>query len=74
VLVNADTGVHPDLLRSRFGYVSISRASHDTTVFTDNLSKLKPQLAADVAKTFCYSWQPKPTQVLAWMSPEIQPA
>jgi hypothetical protein len=29
VLVNADTGVHPDLLNSRFGYVSISRASHE---------------------------------------------
>ena len=31
VLVNADTSVHPDLLNSRFGYVSISRASHDAT-------------------------------------------
>ncbi len=29
VLVNADTGVHPDLLNSRFGYVSISRASQE---------------------------------------------
>jgi ATP-dependent exoDNAse (exonuclease V) alpha subunit len=29
VLVNADTGVHPDLLNSRFGYVAISRASHE---------------------------------------------
>ena len=34
VLVNADTGVHPDLLNSRFGYVSISRASHEATLFT----------------------------------------
>ncbi|MGC2160370.1 MAG: ATP-binding domain-containing protein, partial [Silvibacterium sp.] len=51
VLVNADTGVHPDLLSSRFGYVSISRASHEATVFTDNLSKLNPLLSADVSKT-----------------------
>jgi conjugative relaxase-like TrwC/TraI family protein len=51
VLVNADTGVHPDLLNSRFGYVSISRASHDATVFTDNLAKLSPQLSADITKT-----------------------
>jgi ATP-dependent exoDNAse (exonuclease V) alpha subunit len=29
VLINADTGAHPDLLNSRFGYVSISRASHE---------------------------------------------
>jgi conjugative relaxase-like TrwC/TraI family protein len=51
VLVNADSGVHPDLLNSRFGYVSISRASHEATLFTDDLSKLSPQLSADVSKT-----------------------
>jgi conjugative relaxase-like TrwC/TraI family protein len=51
VLVNADTGVHPDLLNSRFGYVSISRASHEATLFTDNMTKLSPQLSADVSKT-----------------------
>ena len=51
VLVNADTGVHPDLLNSRFGYVSVSRASHEATIFTDNLAKLNPQLSADVSKT-----------------------
>jgi len=51
VLVNADTGVHPDLLNSRFGYVSISRASHQATLFTDNMAKLSPQLSADVSKT-----------------------
>jgi hypothetical protein len=32
--VNADTGVHPDPLNSRFGYVSISRDSHEATVTT----------------------------------------
>jgi ATP-dependent exoDNAse (exonuclease V) alpha subunit len=51
VLVHADTSVHPDLLSSRFGYVSISRASHDATLFTDDLAKLVPQLGADVSKT-----------------------
>ncbi|MGH9502246.1 MAG: MobF family relaxase [Terriglobales bacterium] len=51
VLVNADTGVHPDLLNSRFGYVSISRASHEATLFTDDLAKLNPQLSADISKT-----------------------
>ena len=51
VLVHADTSIHPDLLNSRFGYVSISRASHEATLFTDNLAKLAPQLSADVSKT-----------------------
>jgi len=51
VLVNADTGIHPDLLNSRFGYVSISRASHEATLFTDDVTKLNPQLSADISKT-----------------------
>ena len=51
VLVHADTSVHPDLLNSRFGYVSISRASHEATLFTDDVAKLAPQLGADTSKT-----------------------
>lgn len=51
VLVHADTGVHPELLNSRFAYVSVSRASHDAVVFTDDVAKLVPQLGADVSKT-----------------------
>jgi hypothetical protein len=51
VLVHADTGVHPDLLNSRFAYVSISRASYDATLFTDDMAKLVPQLGAEVSKT-----------------------
>jgi len=51
VLIHAGTSVHPDLLNSRFAYVSISRASREATLFTDNLAKLSPALAADVSKT-----------------------
>ncbi len=51
VLVHADTSVHPDLLNFRFGYVSISRASHEATLFTDDIAKLGPHLGADVSKT-----------------------
>lgn len=51
VLVHADTNVHPDLLNSRFGYVSISRASREATLFTNDMAKLGPQLSADVSKT-----------------------
>ena len=51
VLIQADTSVHPDLLNSRFAYVSISRASHQAILFTDNLAKLAPQLGVDVSKT-----------------------
>jgi hypothetical protein len=51
ILLHADTGVDPDLLNSRFGYVSISRASHEAMLYTDDVAKLSPQLAADVSKT-----------------------
>ena len=58
VLINADTNVHPDLLNSRFGYVSISRASHEATLFTNDMAKLSPQLSADASKTSALEIQP----------------
>jgi conjugative relaxase-like TrwC/TraI family protein len=51
VLIHADTGVHPDLLNSRFGYVSVSRASHQATVFTNDAAKLGQQLGTEISKT-----------------------
>ena len=51
VLVNADTGVHPNLLNSRFGYVAMSRASHEATLFTNDMTKLTPKLSVDVSKS-----------------------
>ena len=41
----------PGAKNSRFGYVSISRASHEATLFTDDMNKLSPQLSADASKT-----------------------
>lgn len=51
VLVHADTSVHPDLLSSRFGYVAVSRASHEATVFTDDFTQLAQRLKTEVTKT-----------------------
>lgn len=51
VLIHTDTGVHPDLLNSRFGYVSVSRASHEASLFTDNTTRLAQQLGMEVSKT-----------------------
>jgi len=52
VLVHADTSVHTDLLNCRFAYVSISRTSHEATLFTDDMAaKLIPQFGADVSKS-----------------------
>jgi conjugative relaxase-like TrwC/TraI family protein len=51
VLVNMDTNVHPELINTRFAYVSVSRASQDAQIFTNNLAQLAPQLSADISKT-----------------------
>lgn len=51
VLIYADTAVHPDLLNSRFGYVSVSRASHEARIFTDDVNRFGQQLSAEVSKT-----------------------
>ncbi len=51
VLIHADTSVHPDLLSSRFGYVAVSRASHEVTIFTDDTNRLGQQLGTEVTKT-----------------------
>jgi ATP-dependent exoDNAse (exonuclease V) alpha subunit len=51
VLIHADTTVHPDLLSSRFGYVATSRASHEATIFTDDLNRLGQQISHDASKT-----------------------
>jgi ATP-dependent exoDNAse (exonuclease V) alpha subunit len=51
VLINADTGVHPDLLNSRFGYVAVSRASHEASIFTDDANRLNQRLGTEVSKS-----------------------
>jgi conjugative relaxase-like TrwC/TraI family protein len=58
VLIHAEAGVHPDLLSSRFTYVSVSRASHEVALFTDDLSRLGPQLASDLSKTSALEMAP----------------
>lgn len=51
VLVNADTGVHLDLLNTRFAYVSISRASRDAQIYTNDAAALIPGLSHYATKT-----------------------
>lgn len=51
VLVNMDTEVHPDLISNRFAYVSVSRASYDAQIFTNDADTLAENLSRDVNKT-----------------------
>jgi conjugative relaxase-like TrwC/TraI family protein len=64
VLVNADTGVHPDLLNSRFGYVSISRASHEVRVFTNDVKALGQSLGSETTKTSALNFGESPNLAL----------
>lgn len=50
VLVNMDTDVHPELINSRFAYVSVSRASHDAQIFTNDAASLAENLSRDISK------------------------
>jgi conjugative relaxase-like TrwC/TraI family protein len=50
VLVNMDTNVHPDLINTRFAYVSLSRASHDAQIITNDATTLTEHLIRDVSK------------------------
>jgi conjugative relaxase-like TrwC/TraI family protein len=64
VLIHADTTVHPDLLSSRFGYVAVSRASHEAMIFTDDVNRLGQQLGTEVSKTSAVEVMRKPSNGL----------
>jgi conjugative relaxase-like TrwC/TraI family protein len=51
VLINIDSNVHSELINPRFAYVSVSRASHDAQIFTNNAAMLAESLGQDVSKT-----------------------
>jgi conjugative relaxase-like TrwC/TraI family protein len=51
VIVNMDTNAPADLLNPRFAYVSISRASEDAHIYTNDAAILGERLSTDVTKT-----------------------
>jgi conjugative relaxase-like TrwC/TraI family protein len=51
VLVNMDTNVHPELINTRFAYVSVSRASENVRIYTNDVAVLSERLSTDVTKT-----------------------
>jgi hypothetical protein len=50
VLVNMDTDVHPELINERFAYVSVSRASLDAQIYTNDAAALAESLSRGVSK------------------------
>ena len=56
VLVNMDTEVHPELINSRFAYVSVSRASQDAQIYTNDAASLAASLSQDISKASAVSF------------------
>jgi ATP-dependent exoDNAse (exonuclease V) alpha subunit len=50
VMVNIDSNIHPDLINTRFAYVSVSRAALDAQIYTDDASTLIARLNHNVTK------------------------
>lgn len=50
-LVNVDAWAHPDLINSRFAYVSVSRARLDVRIYTNYGAWLGKDLSHDVCRT-----------------------
>jgi conjugative relaxase-like TrwC/TraI family protein len=51
VLVNIDSNVHPELINARFAYVSISRASLDVQLYTNDAAQMVPRLSNETTKS-----------------------
>jgi hypothetical protein len=65
VLVNMDTTVHPELINTRFAYVSVSRASQDARIYTNDAGNLGERLSTDVTKTSAIDLQRAPVESTA---------
>jgi ATP-dependent exoDNAse (exonuclease V) alpha subunit len=58
VLVNVDSEVHPELITNRFAYVSVSRASHDAQIYTNDAASLASTLGHAVTKSTALEIEP----------------
>jgi conjugative relaxase-like TrwC/TraI family protein len=58
VLAHIDTDSPRSLINSRLAYVSISRASDDARVYTNNAQTLGERLATDISKSAAFTIEP----------------
>jgi len=68
VLVHGDTNVHPDLLNTRFAYVSISRASIDAKIYTNDAADLGQRLSGEVSKSSALEFSHSTANAMADLS------
>jgi len=63
VLINMDTKAHPELINERFAYVSVSRASMDTQIFTNDATTLGKHLSHGVSKPSAVNLTERPLSI-----------
>jgi hypothetical protein len=73
-----DTEVHRELINPRFAYVSVSRASHDAQIYTNNATSLAESVSHDVTKAsaidFSKGKSPIPTPELEQVTAALKKA
>jgi conjugative relaxase-like TrwC/TraI family protein len=67
VLINMDMKVHPKLINARFAYVSVSRASHDAQIYTNDVATLADRLNREVSKTSAVALEKQNVQAPTWV-------
>jgi hypothetical protein len=67
-----DTEVHPEPVNARFAYVSVSRASHDARVFTNDACNLLERLSSDVSKTSALNFVKEQASIPSPNSEQLQ--
>jgi ATP-dependent exoDNAse (exonuclease V) alpha subunit len=63
VIVNIDTDSSRSLINTRLAYVSISRASEDARIYTNDAETLGARLATEVSKTAAVEFRTAPQRV-----------
>ncbi len=59
VLVNMDTRAHPEIINPRFAYVSVSRASQEARLYTNDAEALGQKLSHDASNTSAIDFSSK---------------
>lgn len=62
VLVNMDTRAHPELINTRFAYVSVSRAAHDAQIYTNDAAALGQRLSHNASKSSAVDFRAEQVQ------------
>ncbi len=73
VLINMDTTAHPELINTRFAYVSVSRAASDARIYTNDATTLAERINTNISKTSAVPLKEANGETHKHPDPSIQP-